>query len=55
MRSFNDLPIASCILALSAGVAFADDLHFYSGAPGQTGSNVLSSCTEGVAARAVSS
>jgi len=45
MRSFKGLPIASCVLALSAGVAFANDLHFYSGAPGQTGSNVLSSCS----------
>jgi hypothetical protein len=52
MRSFA---IASCVLALSAGAAFANDLHRLvpsnnqnplaaSAAPGQTGSNVLSSC-----------
>jgi hypothetical protein len=47
--------IAACVLTLSAGVAFADNLHTLvpspnanpgaaSAAPGQTGSNVLSSC-----------
>jgi hypothetical protein len=52
MRSFA---IASCVLALSTGVAFANDLHPFvplgagnplaaSAAPGQTGSNVLASC-----------
>ena len=52
MRSFA---IASCVLTLSTGVAFANDLHPFvplgvgnplaaSAAPGQTGSNVLASC-----------
>ena len=47
--------IASCVLALTAGPAFATNLHpmvpnpnlnpaASSAAPGQTGSNVLSSC-----------
>jgi hypothetical protein len=61
MRSFKvSTAIASCVLAFSAGGAFADDLHklpnppptttlpvnpaITSAAPGQTGSNVLSSC-----------
>jgi len=56
MRSFKvSIAIASCVMTLSAGVAFADDLHNLvpnpnlnpgaaSAAPGQTGSNVLSSC-----------
>jgi hypothetical protein len=56
MRSFKvSAAIASCVLTLSTGVAFADDLHplvplgagnplATSAAPGQTGSNVLSSC-----------
>jgi hypothetical protein len=56
MRTFKvSIAIASCVLTLSAGVAFADDLHKLvpspnlnpgaaSAAPGQTGSNVLSSC-----------
>lgn len=56
MRSFKiSIAIASCVLTLSAGVALADDLHNLvpspnlnplaaSAAPGQTGSNVLSSC-----------
>src|SRR5260370_34595572 len=58
MRSFKvsiAIAIASCVVALSAGVPFADDLHNLvpnpnlnpgaaSAAPGQTGSNVLSSC-----------
>jgi len=56
MRSFKvAIAIASCALTLSAGVAFADDLHNLipnpnlnpgaaSAAPGQTGSNVLASC-----------
>jgi hypothetical protein len=49
------IAIASCVLTLSAGVAFADNLHLLipsdnqnpgaaTAAPGQTGSNVLSSC-----------
>jgi hypothetical protein len=56
MRSSNvSIAIAACVLALSAGAAFANDLHPFvpfgagnplavSAAPGQTGSNVLSSC-----------
>ena len=56
MRSFQgSIAIASCVLTLSAGVAFADNLHTLipspnanpgagSAAPGQTGSNVLASC-----------
>ncbi len=56
MRSFTvSIAIASCVLTLSTGAAFADDLHNLvpspnlnpgaaSAAPGQTGSNVLSSC-----------
>ena len=47
MSSFRaSLAIAS-ILTLSAEVTFADNLHILSGAPGQTGSNVLSSCGTG--------
>src|SRR5215470_7886029 len=49
------IAVAAGILALSAGVAFADNLHNLvpdpnlnpasgSAAPGQTGSNVLASC-----------
>jgi hypothetical protein len=49
------LALGVCLLALSAGVAFADNLHklvpspnnnpgAVTAAPGQTGSNVLSSC-----------
>lgn len=57
MRSSKvSIAIASCVLTLSAGVAFADDLHNLvpspnpnplaaSAAPGQTGSNVLASCS----------
>ena len=61
MRSFQvSIAAASCTLMLSAGVAFADDLHnpmntaFLNtmnlppigapASPGQTGSNVLASC-----------
>ena len=56
MRSFKVyIAIAASVMTLSAGVAFADDLHNLvpnpnlnpgaaSAAPGQTGSNVLSSC-----------
>ena len=56
MRSLRvSIAIASCIIALTAGMAFADNLHNLvpnpnlnpgaaSAAPGQTGSNVLSSC-----------
>lgn len=56
MRSFRvSIAIASCVMTLSAGAAFADNLHNLvpspnpnpgaaSAAPGQTGSNVLSSC-----------
>jgi hypothetical protein len=59
MRSFQvSIATASCTLMLSAGVAFADDLHNIvtppgfvsigstgtSASPGQTGSNVLASC-----------
>jgi hypothetical protein len=59
MRSFKgSIAVASSVLTLSAGVAFADDLHIFanmlpspnpnpgaaSAAPGQTGSNVLASC-----------
>ena len=56
MTSFKvSIAIASCVLTLSAGVTFADDLHNLvpspnlnpgaaSAAPGQTGSNVLASC-----------
>jgi hypothetical protein len=40
------IAIAS-ILTLSAGVSFAANLHQFSDAPGQTGSNVLSSCGPG--------
>jgi hypothetical protein len=47
----TSLAMGACLLALSAGAAFADNLHplaQQSGAPngtGQTGSNVLSSCS----------
>ena len=56
MRSLKvSIAIATCVLTLSAGVAFADDLHNMipspnanpgaaTAAPGQTGSNVLASC-----------
>jgi len=52
------IALGACLLALSAGVAFATDLHkqmptnpgptnpaALNAAPGQTGSNVLSSCS----------
>lgn len=53
MRS--SIAIGCCVLMLSVGVAFADDLHNLvpspnlnpgaaTAAPGQTGSNVLASC-----------
>ena len=35
---------AACLLTLSTGVAFANDLHDFTGMPGQTGSNVFASC-----------
>ena len=47
------LALAVCLLALSAGAAFADDLHPAAQAngttngTGQVGSNVLSSCSAG--------
>ena len=56
MRSFKlSIAITSCVLTLLPGVVFADDLHKMipspnlnpgaaTAAPGQTGSNVLSSC-----------
>jgi hypothetical protein len=56
MRSLKlPIAIAACALTLSAGMAFADNLHNLvpadnlnpgaaSAAPGQTGSNVLASC-----------
>lgn len=56
MRSLKgSIAIASCVLMLAPGVTFANDLHNLipspnlnpgaaSAAPGQTGSNVLSSC-----------
>jgi hypothetical protein len=53
MRSARvSIGMAFCMLALSAGVALADDLHRTtivpgvsgSGMPGQTGSNVFASC-----------
>lgn len=56
MRNLKiSVAVVSGILTLSAGVAFADDLHKLvpsnnlnpgaaSAAPGQTGSNVLASC-----------
>ena len=56
MRSFQvSIATASCTLMLSAGVAFANDLHkivtppgqmpiVAPHSPGQTGSNVLASC-----------
>jgi hypothetical protein len=37
------LAIAACLLPVG-GAAFADDLHNYTGMPGQTGSNVFASC-----------
>ena len=46
----GSVAVGACLLALSAGVAFADNLHplaQQSGTPngtGQTGSNVFSSC-----------
>jgi hypothetical protein len=45
----TSLAMGVCLLALSAGVAFADNLHplvapVDSNGTGQTGSNVLSSC-----------
>jgi hypothetical protein len=49
----TSLAIVVCLLALSAGVAFADNLHPLAqqlGSPngtGQVGSNVLSSCSPG--------
>ena len=52
MRSFKvAIAIASCALTLSAGVAFADNLHPMAqqngttNGTGQVGSNVLSSCS----------
>lgn len=57
MRSLRvSIATASCVLTLSAGVALADDLHKLvpspnpnpgaaTAAPGQTGSNVLASCS----------
>lgn|SRR5690242_1688469 len=56
MKSFkSSISIAAGVLALSAGMAFADNLHNLvpdpnlnpasgSAAPGQTGANVLASC-----------
>ena len=56
MRSFRDcIAITSCVLTLLPGAVFANDLHTMvpnpnanpgaaAAAPGQTGSNVLSSC-----------
>jgi hypothetical protein len=44
MRSLNVSITVACLLTLSAGVAFADDLHLDTGMPGQTGSNVFASC-----------
>lgn len=56
MRSFKmSVAIASAALTLSAGMAYADNLHLLvptpnanpgaaTAAPGQTGSNVLASC-----------
>jgi hypothetical protein len=55
MKTLPSLTLGVCLLALSAGVAFADNLHKLvpspnpnpgaaTAAPGQTGSNVLSSC-----------
>lgn len=56
MRSLKrSVAITSCVLTLLSGVAFANDLHNLvpspnqnpgaaTAAPGQTGSNVLSSC-----------
>jgi len=57
MRSFKvSVAIASCVLTLSTGVTLANDLHKMvpspnpnpasaTAAPGQTGSNVLASCS----------
>lgn len=47
MSSFKASIAIASILMLPAGVTFADNLHLFSGAPGQTGSNVLSSCGPG--------
>jgi hypothetical protein len=38
------LAIAACFLLPLSGAAFAYDLHNFTGMPGQTGSNVFSSC-----------
>ncbi len=42
----SSLAFGVCLLALSFGVAFADNLHKLSGTTGQTGSNVLADCGE---------
>jgi hypothetical protein len=48
VKGFATVAIASCVLTLSAGVAFAGNIHDITGMPGQTGSNVLSSCPNGL-------
>jgi len=48
MKGFAVAAIASCVLTLSAGVAFAGNLHEVTAMPGQTGANVLSSCPNGL-------
>jgi hypothetical protein len=43
-RLIVPLATAACILLPSAEAAFATDLHTFTQAPGQTGSNVFASC-----------
>lgn len=43
-RLVATLAIAACMLLPSVGAAFADNLHTFTGMPGQTGSNVFASC-----------
>jgi hypothetical protein len=41
---FTAMATIASVLTLSAGLAFADNLHLITGTTGQTGSNVFSSC-----------
>src|SRR5262245_31181670 len=40
----GSVAVGACLLALSAGVAFADNLHRRTATTGQTGSNVFADC-----------
>src|SRR5262245_49567586 len=52
----GSVAVGACLLTLSAGVAFADNLHISTGTSGQTGSNVPSGadCESGLGAGAKS-